>query len=51
MSFDLTPVFNEALARHNAPPIVSVPYSLDDIEEFLKEAYRIVSRPDLRRHQ
>lgn len=40
---DLTPVFNEALRRHDKPPTKPHDFDLDSVEEFLKEAYRIVS--------
>lgn len=42
MMTDVTPLFNEALQRQNALPIKSTPLSLQNIDEFLKEAYRIV---------
>ncbi|EEY22245.1 conserved hypothetical protein [Verticillium alfalfae VaMs.102] len=41
---DLTPVFNELLAKHSAPS-TRKKFSLEDIDGFLKEAYRIVSQP------
>ncbi len=40
---DLTPLFNEALKKHNAPPARKVAPSLQHLDEFLKEAYIIVS--------
>jgi len=39
---DITPVFNDALRAHNAPPVSSHRYSVDRLDEFLKEAYSIV---------
>lgn len=39
---DITAQFNELLQQHSAPPVVNK-VSLDDIDSFLKEAYRIVS--------
>ncbi|KAL9942696.1 hypothetical protein ACHAQF_008437 [Verticillium nonalfalfae] len=39
---DLTPVFNELLAKHSAPS-TRKKFSLEDIDGFLKEAYRINS--------
>lgn len=39
---DITAQFNELLQQHHAPPVVKK-VSLDDIDSFLKEAYRIVS--------
>ena len=39
---DLTPVFNEALRAHDALPVSSHRYSIDRLDEFLKEAYNIV---------
>lgn len=41
-SADLTPLFNELLQQQNAAPTARA-VSLDAIEGFLKEAYRIVS--------
>ncbi|OPB38335.1 t-SNARE Ufe1, ER membrane fusion and vesicular traffic [Trichoderma guizhouense] len=39
---DITAQFNELLQQHKAPPVVKK-VSLDDIDSFLKEAYRINS--------
>ncbi|QYS93604.1 t-SNARE Ufe1, ER membrane fusion and vesicular traffic [Trichoderma simmonsii] len=39
---DITAQFNELLQQHRAPPVVKK-VSLDDIDSFLKEAYRINS--------
>jgi hypothetical protein len=39
---NITVQFNELLQQHRAPPVVNK-VSLDDIDSFLKEAYRIVS--------
>lgn len=39
---NITAQFNELLQQHSAPPVVNK-VSLDDIDSFLKEAYRIVS--------
>ncbi|CRK35059.1 hypothetical protein BN1708_016394, partial [Verticillium longisporum] len=39
---DLTPAFNELLAKHSAPS-TRKKFSLEDIDGFLKEAYRINS--------
>ncbi|KAK0764175.1 hypothetical protein N5P37_003570 [Trichoderma harzianum] len=39
---DITAQFNELLQQHQAPPVVKK-VSLDDIDSFLKEAYRINS--------
>lgn len=39
---DITAVFNTALKAHNAPPVTSHRYSIDRLDEFLKEAYSIV---------
>ncbi|ORY09536.1 snare protein syntaxin-like protein 18/UFE1 [Clohesyomyces aquaticus] len=38
---DLTPTFNQALAAHDAPPVQPYVLRLQDLDEFLKEAYRI----------
>lgn len=39
---DLTPIFNQVLAKHNAAPVKPHEFRLQDLDEFLKEAYRIV---------
>jgi hypothetical protein len=39
---DITPVFNQALAAHDARPIQPYEFRLQDLDEFVKEAYRIV---------
>ena len=39
---DITPVFNQVLAAHNAQPLEPYVFRLQDLDEFLKEAYRIV---------
>ncbi|KAI9839156.1 MAG: hypothetical protein M1819_003149 [Sarea resinae] len=39
---DISPVLNEALKRHDAPPIVRPTGRLPNVDEFLKEAYRII---------
>ncbi|KAF1344245.1 hypothetical protein BDV97DRAFT_364154 [Delphinella strobiligena] len=41
---DLSPVFNEALKARNAVPVSSHRYSIDRVDEFLKEAYSINAR-------
>ncbi|RDW69600.1 T-snare protein-3 [Coleophoma cylindrospora] len=38
---DLTPVFNELLKKHDARPTANPALSLENIDQFLKEAYRI----------
>ncbi|KAF4425682.1 Syntaxin ufe1 [Colletotrichum fructicola] len=40
---DITPLFNELLRKHNAPPVTEKKLSLEAIDGFLKEAYRINS--------
>lgn len=40
---DLSSTFNELLKGHDAPP--TKPFTTDTADEFLKEAYRIVSHP------
>lgn len=40
---DITPVFNDLLRKRNAPIITEKKLSLEAIDGFLKEAYRIVS--------
>lgn len=39
---DITPFFNEALARHDAPPLRTFEFRLQDLDKFVQEAYRIV---------
>lgn len=39
---DITPAFNELLARHGAAPVEPYVFRAQDLDEFLKEAYRIV---------
>ncbi|OAL47755.1 hypothetical protein IQ07DRAFT_589282 [Pyrenochaeta sp. DS3sAY3a] len=38
---DITPAFNELLARHGAAPVEPHVFRTQDLDEFLKEAYRI----------
>ncbi|KFY04674.1 hypothetical protein O988_00606 [Pseudogymnoascus sp. VKM F-3808] len=40
---DITPAFNEALKGHGTRPIAGVSLSMQHLDEFLKEAYRINS--------
>jgi hypothetical protein len=42
---DLTPVLNDLLKKHDAPPAADPALTLRDIDEFLKEAYQIVNIP------
>lgn len=39
---DITPAVNALLEARSAPTIVSKPYSIPQLDEFLKEAYNIV---------
>lgn len=39
---DLTPIFNESLRAHDARPVQSHEFDIDNIDSFLREAYRIV---------
>jgi syntaxin 18 len=39
---DRTPVLNELLKSHNAPPTADPSLTLQNLDGFLKEAYRIV---------
>ena len=43
VAMDLTPVLNELLKGHDAKPTLDPSLALQNIDEFLKEAYRIVS--------
>lgn len=40
-AMDLTPTFNDLLQKRDAPPTRGK-FSFDELEDFLKEAYRIV---------
>jgi hypothetical protein len=41
---DLTPAFNLLLKKHEAPA-AKAGFNLEQVDEFLKEAYRIVRTP------
>jgi hypothetical protein len=41
-TMDITPIFNQVLLKHNARPIEPYVFRIQDVDEFLKEAYRIV---------
>ena len=41
-TMDITPVFNQVLAKHHAPPVEPYVFRVEALDEFLKEAYRIV---------
>ncbi|KAK7518327.1 snare protein syntaxin-like protein 18/UFE1 [Phyllosticta citriasiana] len=38
---DLSPIFNEALRRHDVQPLKRHGFELENLDDFLKEAYRI----------
>ncbi|EMD85359.1 hypothetical protein COCC4DRAFT_179573 [Bipolaris maydis ATCC 48331] len=38
---DVTPTFNQVLAKHNAPPIKPFEFRVEALDDFVKEAYRI----------
>ncbi|KAL6710900.1 hypothetical protein ACN47E_006775 [Coniothyrium glycines] len=38
---DITPVFNQVLAKHDAPPVKAYILRTEALDEFLQEAYRI----------
>jgi len=42
---DITPDFNVELKQRNATPVLAHRYSIDRLDEFLKEAYTIVCQP------
>lgn len=42
---DITPIFNQVLVKHDAPPVEPYVFRVEDLDEFVKEAYRIVCRP------
>lgn len=39
---NITPVFNQVLAGHDAQPVEPYVFRVENLDEFLKEAYRIV---------
>lgn len=39
---NITPVFNQVLASHDAQPVEPYVFRVENLDEFLKEAYRIV---------
>jgi len=39
---DLSPIFNQALAAHNSRQVEPHVFRKENLDEFLKEAYRIV---------
>lgn len=39
---NITPVFNQVLASHNARPVEPYVFRVENLDEFVKEAYRIV---------
>jgi hypothetical protein len=41
-TMDLTPVFSQILAAHDSRPIQPHVFRLEHLDEFLKEAYRVV---------
>lgn len=41
-TMDITPVFNQVLAAHNASPVKPYEFRVEALDGFLKEAYRIV---------
>jgi hypothetical protein len=41
-TMDVTPIFNEVLRRHDGRPVEPYVFRVEDLEEFVKEAYRIV---------
>lgn len=41
-AMDITPVLNQVLATHNGQPVTPPVFRVEDLDGFLKEAYRIV---------
>jgi hypothetical protein len=41
-TMDITPIFNQVLLQHNARPVEPYVFRVADLDEFVKEAYRIV---------
>lgn len=44
---NITPIFNQVLASHNAQPVEPYVFRVENLDEFLKEAYRIVGHVTL----
>jgi hypothetical protein len=41
-TMDITPLFNQVLVKHDARPVEAYVFRVEDLDEFVKEAYRIV---------
>jgi hypothetical protein len=41
-TMDITPVFNEVLVKHHARPVEAYVFRVEALEDFVREAYRIV---------
>jgi hypothetical protein len=39
---DITPIFNQVLVKHHTQPIEPYVFRIEALEDFVKEAYRIV---------
>ena len=39
---DITPIFNQLLVKHHARPLEPYVFRVEALEDFVKEAYRIV---------
>lgn len=39
---DITPIFNQVLAKHDALPVEPYVFRVEALDEFVQEAYRIV---------
>jgi hypothetical protein len=41
-TMDITPIFNQVLVKHHARPVEPYVFRVEALEDFVKEAYRIV---------
>lgn len=48
-TMDITPIFNQVLGTHDARPVEVYIFRVEDLDEFVKEAYRIVGHVARRR--
>jgi len=44
---DLTPLLNELLKSHDAPPVTLPSFTVQNLNSFLKEAYTIVRATEM----
>jgi hypothetical protein len=41
-TMDITPIFNQVLVKHHARPVEPYVFRVEALEDFVREAYRIV---------